>query len=565
MTPSKTAFAIIVAAVALFTQTAQATNSCTWFSPYDNHNYNDIQLTNRNGQPIIANPYVVLDFWGSYWTTTAGSADYDRLCTATSSMLNTSSFWNRAKQYGISGVSGTFVYGKKETSLSGATPTQPTCKLTTPLLTESPATQSGTLQSLLQNEINDKTSPLPAGSNTIVVIFLPPGLGLSGHLSGSGAGYHSSFIDNNGVKVAYMVIAYSTYGTAIPSPCTPAATVQGTCSQVSTTGCNGSPGDASIETDLVAHEVLEAATDPYGAQGQSAFYADTPSGNQEIGDLCNGLSEWVAGVRWQQTWLQDQCRCDGNPFPHVSFLQGSPTWMHMPAGDSASYVGSGWVIGTTIIDNNGDYGIYRYNPAATTWSQITANGAAARQVSVDLVGNPWVINSMGQIYKWSPGSLSFQAFHPETGFKAISVTSMGTYKNDAGTWAIATDNTIWSWTGSAWRQTPNSFGTKIAIFSQSSAGDGCGAVPFVIGTDGLIYRYLCSSDSFVYANGSGPDISTDFAVDWNGNVDWWNPTTLSFNYYINAPWGTDTRIGGWSNGLFASSHTGGEIAVITGR
>jgi hypothetical protein len=479
-------------------------------------------------------------------------SDYLRLNSNASTMLKDPTFWSRLDQYATAGSWDADVFPTQQTqrTLSG-TKAAPT------ILSDGPYNTPGTIQNLLDHEPAILTGP-----DAVNLILLPPYVHSGTHRGGSG--YHSSFTDASGNQIVYGVVEYSTYGTAIPSPCTPATTVEGVCKGFPINGQNGDPGDASIETDLISHEVAEAATDNLDG---AIIYSSNPttggSPEPEIGDLCNGLALWVNGVRWQQSWLQDQCRCDGNPFPHLPFLQGSPTWLNMPPGDAASYVGSGWVIGQAPIGQ--DHGIYQYQPGSKTFRQITANGAAAKIVSVDTAGNPWVINSAGNIYKWNPGTSTFSQFPALPGSQgAISVASIGTYANDAGTWAIRDDFTIWSWTGSSWQQTPG-LGTKISIFSQSAANDGCGPVPFVIGTNGNIYRFVCQTNSFTSANGSGPDISTDFAVDWNGNVDWWNPNTQSFTHYIAAPWGTQTRIGGWSNGLWASSTANGQLAVITGK
>jgi len=319
--------------------------------------------------------------------------------------------------------------------------------------------------------------------------------------------------------------------------------------------------------------VAEASTNPLNNAFRSAQPTNAgPSSTPEVGDLCNNVNEWVGGVRWQQVWLQDQCRCDANPYPHIA-VQSSPNWLYGPTQDQASAVGSGWVLGTAPYGN--DFGIFQYEPDVNPgWVQV--NGAA-KEISVDFDGYPWVVNSAGTVYNWAiPNGPQIGGFEPYgSGIDAISVASVGLSGLNGSsatpaTWAIDTNNQVYYWNavGSVWSAQAGAYGKKIAIFSHGVKGDGCGPVPFVIGTDNNIYRYSCSQKTFVGIGGAaGTDITTDFVVDFNGNIDqWnWNSATPSFGFYVAAPWGTNTKIGGWVNGLFAASTTTGQIAVVSGK
>ena len=55
--------------------------------------------------------------------------------------------------------------------------------------------------------------------------------------------------------------------------------------------------------------------------------------------------------------------------------------------------GSVWIVGTNPVA--GGYGIYRWTGSG--WTPVP--GGATR-IAVDPSGNPWVVNSAGQIYNW---------------------------------------------------------------------------------------------------------------------------------------------------------------------
>ncbi|HEX6817695.1 MAG TPA: tectonin domain-containing protein [Ktedonobacterales bacterium] len=88
-------------------------------------------------------------------------------------------------------------------------------------------------------------------------------------------------------------------------------------------------------------------------------------------------------------------------FEAVSIVPQSPpgTWIQLPGGAtdiSVGGFGSVWALGTSPV--YGGYGIYHWNPTTWTWNQIP--GGAVR-IAVGPDDKPWVVNSFGNIFKWS--------------------------------------------------------------------------------------------------------------------------------------------------------------------
>jgi hypothetical protein len=148
-------------------------------------------------------------------------------------------------------------------------------------------------------------------------------------------------------------------------------------------------------------------------------------------------------------------------------------------------------------------------------------------------------------------------------------TSVASGSGDGETWAIhCGDNTIWHFSAAGtWQQPePGAAGTKVMVVSTPDPN--CGDhLPMVTGTGGdtSIYRYVhsgCSSGAFQYSNGGGVDISTDFTVGTDGRLYQWNATNSAWQIYATSPFGTNARIGTWSNGVYALSTADGTIQKV---
>ncbi len=110
---------------------------------------------------------------------------------------------------------------------------------------------------------------------------------------------------------------------------------------------------------------------------------------------------------------------------------------------------------------------------------------------------------------------------------------------------------------------PSGKATKIAVFSEPDLGCGTPAVhsPVVVGTDGNVYFYQCTPAGYTLKSqvGAGVDLSTDLVVGTDANLYVW---TGFWTLYEAAPWGTDTRIGAWKNGVFMMPSAGNFTAFI---
>lgn len=85
----------------------------------------------------------------------------------------------------------------------------------------------------------------------------------------------------------------------------------------------------------------------------------------------------------------------------VSIIPKAPTapaWQQLPGRASAISVGpngSVWSLGVTPVP--GGFGVYHWDPSNWTWNAIP--GGAVR-LAVDSEGNPWIVNSAGNILHW---------------------------------------------------------------------------------------------------------------------------------------------------------------------
>jgi hypothetical protein len=287
---------------------AHATCNNPWFDPYDPNkfSYSPITLTTHGGQSLSSSPQVVLEFWGASYNhnSTLYNGNDTAIIGNVATMLATNEFWSRYSQYGVTAgtMFGQVVYDYDS---------------------EHDETVDDTwLQQHFTNEFSHPPPGLPPySSNNIYLIFLPWDI-TSPHPPGYG--FHRWWPGPSGVNASFALVA--------------AENLTSTCDQ----GCVDSKNSITA-----AHEVMEAVTNPDGnelpGQDGTGWYSPIPSnappgGNPifEIGDLCNAQGEPVNGVTWQQSWLNDQCRCDGWGTPGVFFNTNyNFTWS--PIGDWAPW------------------------------------------------------------------------------------------------------------------------------------------------------------------------------------------------------------------------------------
>jgi len=136
-------------------------------------------------------------------------------------------------------------------------------------------------------------------------------------------------------------------------------------------------------------------------------------------------------------------------------------------GTSSSDIGVGgavWSIGSTPIDAGGA-GIYRYN--GTGWTQMP--GAAVR-VDVDPKGAAWVVNKLGEVFRWGGN-----AWVAVLGVKARDV-GIGA---DGSVFVLGVDDKVYRWSGTTW-VVRNGAARNISV---SATG-----VPYLVTDPGAIYQ-----------------------------------------------------------------------------
>jgi peptidoglycan hydrolase-like protein with peptidoglycan-binding domain len=140
--------------------------------------------------------------------------------------------------------------------------------------------------------------------------------------------------------------------------------------------------------------------------------------------------------------------------------------------------GSMWGIGTGA---GPDFGIFKFNGSG--WDQDQANGYAVR-IAVDPSGVPWVVNSLGQIFKRTSND-PFSGYWAQRPGLANDI-GIGF---DGSVWVIGlnpigTNFGIFKFNGTDWDQS-DGFALRIAV--------GPGGEPWVVNSQGQIYRRTSNS------------------------------------------------------------------------
>jgi hypothetical protein len=167
--------------------------------------------------------------------------------------------------------------------------------------------------------------PTPtAGSEYLYMIYIPHTVPLDPTTLGGALGYHTDTTTTTNVHFAYAVILD-----------------------------DGSGADTTTST--AAHELIEAATDPYSAP-MNGWYADPPTNDPwyyvqgEIADLCDGEALIRSGTfAVQRTWSNNAVMADASPCipydPDDVWMDVSAdpvTMPTIPAGGTATFTLTGW-------------------------------------------------------------------------------------------------------------------------------------------------------------------------------------------------------------------------------
>jgi len=226
------------------------------------------------GGSVIASPVVYTSFWGALWSDAAHQSAAQRLNLYLQDLL-ASNFMNVLSQYGVGtgAGSGQFV----QTSFLANVANQ---------------LADGDIQNTIQKAINAGQIPEPPVNNTsqVLLIFLDedtevndPNLGivLCEPQGDTAFGYHNNFTTAAGNSFYYGVI-----------PALDDACLQNSCGN-NPCSLNPSLSQEQRRTQVTSHEFAEMLTDPAPPSG---WYDQSDPNSGEVGDICNGESDTIAGA-----------------------------------------------------------------------------------------------------------------------------------------------------------------------------------------------------------------------------------------------------------------------------
>jgi hypothetical protein len=142
------------------------------------------------------------------------------------------------------------------------------------------------------------------------------------------------------------------------------------------------------------------------------------------------------------------------------------------------------VVGQENRGANRDANLFRWS--GQQWTRVDGYGV---RVAVESDGDPWVVNSSNEIWRFVNGTFEKQPGEA----KDIGVGGGG--GNDS-VWIIGTDNNVYRWSQNDWQKVPGSNGVAISV-------DQLGA-PWVVNDQHKIYHWV--NNEFVLQNGEAKDI-----------------------------------------------------------
>lgn len=248
------------------------------------------------------------------------------------------------------------------------------------------------------------------------------------------------------------------------------------------------------------------------------------------------------------------------------------------SGTCFTAIAQSWGIGCGTPNAGG---LPVYHLVGGTWTQVS--NAWASQITTDMRGNPWVTTANHYVYAWNGSSFS-QFGDNSLGLVAVAVgdptltneiyaidsggdvfVNHGT-QSSPGAWGGG--NTDTGWTANSQISEP---AAGIAVFSSNQTG--CGThEAFVIGSStNKVYRLggtgcVTGWEWDATSGFAGGDlinsISHDFVIGTDGSIWKWNATTESFGFYMSAAPGGTRGLGGPSF-LYAFDATSGRPWVET--
>jgi hypothetical protein len=175
------------------------------------------------------------------------------------------------------------------------------------------------------------------------------------------------------------------------------------------------------------------------------------------------------------------------------------TWIPLPGGATDIAVGgfgSVWALGTTPV--YGGYGIFHWNPTTWTWNQIP--GGAVR-IAVGADDKPWVVNSFGNIFRWS-GAVWTQV---SGAGRDIAVAGDGTI------WVVGSSSVVNSTTGTSRLSATTNTGLSTGMSARTTLGATINTCLIASLNDGGIFHLTFAGWQQL------PGRANRIAVDGNGN------------------------------------------------
>jgi serine protease len=227
-----------------------------------------------NGGSVIASPAVYTSFWGALWSDAAHQSAAQRLNLYVQDLL-ASNFMNVLSQYGVGSGAGSGQFA--QTSFLPNVANQLT---------------DNDIQNTIQPAINAGQMPEPPANNTsqVLLIFLDEdtevndrnlGIVLCEPQGDTAFGYHNNFTTAAGNSFYYGVIP------GLDDACLLNSCGNSPCS------LNPSLSQEQRRTQVTSHEFAEMLTDPAPPSG---WYDQSDPNSGEVGDICNGQSDTIAGA-----------------------------------------------------------------------------------------------------------------------------------------------------------------------------------------------------------------------------------------------------------------------------
>lgn len=466
------------------------------------------QLRRHDGGRVLPHPRIRAVLWGSYWSVGDGKTAGSQLLNELERLSAAPAFYTRLSEYGIApGSAGDSLY-----------------------LPNAPAGALGDarIEAALDGQLG-----LPSADD-LFIVFLPPTT-TSTHDTdnpdGRAGGHHGNMTYDY-----FGIFPPSQFGLDVVYAVVENATVH--------------------EMVLVAtHELSEAMTNPDASTGPQTWYEDGLA-HAEVADLCEGMTNKIAGIDVDAMFSQTACRCvrerpldtfdtRGNGWPSPTVIRNGTDWW-------SAYEGAVWRFGAPTdqaaggdYDGDGRSEYTRFDAAGHQWKIFHPDRAEFDTVSFGQAGDlavPADYDGDGKtdVAVFRPGDGTWHILRSSTGAELVVSFGMpgdlpvvADYDNDG-----AADIAVWRPSTAQWHVRPSSTLATYVVdhgadeFDTPVPGDydGDGQADFAVfrRAEGKFYVwYSTATTPMVYSWGWWEDVPTgqDFDLDWKSDITVWDHTT----------------------------------------